>query len=305
MVRGIEKRRIVDDDHDRKNFVTRMGTLCLRTNTTIYAWAMMPNHAHILLKSGPGGISYYMRRLLSGYAITYNLRHRRHGHLFQNRYKSIVCEEDAYFKELVRYIHLNPLRANIVDTLPKLTTYRWCGHGVVLGRFQHPWQDRDYVLRWFGQRQGEAKKHYQQFVKKGVDQGSRPDLVGGGLVRSMGGWAAVKSARRQGIKEKGDERILGSGNFVEKLLSEAERKIKCQFNPGELPEKAKEEINAYCQQHDIEIELIRSGSRAGRVPKHRAELAVTLVTRMGLSMAETGRQLGLSTSGVAQILRRR
>jgi REP element-mobilizing transposase RayT len=105
MVRGIEKRYIVDDNLDRENFVTRMGELCLETKTVIYAWALMSNHAHILLRSGPEGLSRYMRRLLSGYAITYNLRHRRYGHLFQNRYKSIVCEEDVYFKELVRYIH--------------------------------------------------------------------------------------------------------------------------------------------------------------------------------------------------------
>jgi REP element-mobilizing transposase RayT len=305
IVRGIEKRCIVNDDKDRENFVTRMGELCLETKTAIYAWALMPNHAHILLRSGPEGISTYMRRLLSGYAITYNLRHRRYGHLFQNRYKSIVCDQDAYFKELVRYIHLNPLRANIVDTLSKLAKYRWCGHGIVLGRFQNTWQDREYVLRWFGQKQEEAKKQYHQFVKKGADLGSRPDLIGGGLVRSLGGWAAVKSIRRRDLKQKGDERILGSGKFVEKLLAEAERKTKHQFTTLGLLEKAKAAMDDYCQQHDIEIDLIRSGSRAGRVPKHRAELAIKLVTQMGLSMAETGRQLGLSTSGVAQILRRR
>ena len=64
---------------------------------------------HILLKSGPAGLSRFMRRLLTGYAVSYNIRHQRHGHVFQNRYKSIVCDEDAYFQELVRYIHLNPL----------------------------------------------------------------------------------------------------------------------------------------------------------------------------------------------------
>lgn len=305
IVRGIEKHCIVDDDEDRENFVTRMGELSLETKTAIYAWALMSNHAHILLRSGPEGISTYMRRLLSGYAITYNLRHRRHGHLFQNRYKSIVCEEDAYFKELVRYIHLNPLRASMVDSLSKLEKYRWCGHGVILGRFQNTWQDREYVLRWFGEKQGEAKKQYQAFVQKGVDLGSRPDLIGGGLVRSLGGWAAVKSIRRQNVKEKGDQRILGSGKFVEKLLSEAERKTKHQFTTSEPLEKAKAAMDAYCQQHDIEMDLIRSGSRAGRVSKHRAELAIKLVSEIGLTMAETGRQLGLSTAGVAQILRRR
>jgi hypothetical protein len=95
-----------------------------------------------------------IRRLLSGYAISYNLRH---GRLFQNRYKSIVCEEDNYFKELVRYIHLNPFRANMVETPAKLERYRWCRHGVVLGRQENDWQDRDYVLKWFGKKHGEAK----------------------------------------------------------------------------------------------------------------------------------------------------
>jgi len=111
IVRGIEKRRIVDDQKDRENFIYRLGELASDTGTSIYSWALMTNHLHLLLHSGEKGLSSFMRRLLTGYAIEYNRRHKRHGHLFQNRYKSIVCDEDAYFLELVRYIHLNPLRA--------------------------------------------------------------------------------------------------------------------------------------------------------------------------------------------------
>jgi REP element-mobilizing transposase RayT len=108
MVRGIERRRIVKDVADRKNFVKRLGELAAGTKTTIYAWALLTNHAHILLRSSEIGLSGFMRRLLTGYAISYNRRHRRWGHLFQNRFKSIICDEDAYFTEPVRYIHLNP-----------------------------------------------------------------------------------------------------------------------------------------------------------------------------------------------------
>src|SRR5262245_31856167 len=108
MVRGIEKRQIVDDETDRRDFVRRLGALAEETRTPIYAWALMSNHVHILLCSGALGLAKFMRRLLTGYAVSYNLRHRRHGHLFQNRYKSIVCDGDSYFTELVRYIHLNP-----------------------------------------------------------------------------------------------------------------------------------------------------------------------------------------------------
>ena len=133
----------------------------------------MSNHAHVLLRSGPPGLPTLMRRLLSGYATSYNRRHRRYGHLFQNRYQSIVCEEDPYFKELGRHIHLNPFRAKLVDSLGKLDRYRWCGHGVVIGRRSNGWQDRDYVLKWFGTTEGEARKAYRHFVEDGIDQGRR------------------------------------------------------------------------------------------------------------------------------------
>jgi putative transposase len=178
IIRGIERRRIVDDNVDRNDFVGRMGRIALDTGTVIYGWSLMTNHCHILARSGLLGLPTYMRRLLTGYAISYNRRHSRHGHLFQNRYKSIICEEDAYFKELVRYIHLNPLRAKLVESVTKLDRYRWCGHSVLMGRVENDWQDRDYVLGWFGSTEGKAKRFYRQYVKKGLEQGRRPELVG-------------------------------------------------------------------------------------------------------------------------------
>ena len=150
IIRGIEKKDIVNDKYDRKNIVSRMGDLAEETNTTIYAWALMSNHMHILLKSGLLGLSRFMRRLLTGYAITYNIRHKRHGHLFHNRYKSIVCDEDTHFQELVRYIHLNPLRAKIVKNMSELDRYPWSGHSAIMGRKKKEWQDVEYVLSWFG-----------------------------------------------------------------------------------------------------------------------------------------------------------
>ena len=136
IIRGIERRRIVDDDQDRSEFVSRLGKLASETGTSIYAWALMTNHAHILLSSGPAGLAKFMRRFLTGYAVSYNLRHR-HGHLFQNRYRSIICDGDRYFAELVRYIHLNPLRVKLVADLKELEKYPYCGHGVILGETGH------------------------------------------------------------------------------------------------------------------------------------------------------------------------
>ena len=189
IVRGLERGAIVQDDADRAAFVTRLGDVALATGTRVYAWALLPNHAHFLVRSGPAGLPTFMRRLLTGYAITFNLRHKRVGHLFQNRYKSIVVEADNYFRELVRYLHLNPLRAKLVAGLAALDRYPWSGHATVVGRIPRPWQDRQAVLAWFGAPERRALRAYRRYMREGIPLGRRSELVGGGLVRSLGGWA--------------------------------------------------------------------------------------------------------------------
>ncbi len=117
IVRGIERKAIFKDCHDRDNFLDRLGTILTESSTACYAWVLMTNHVHFLLKTGLPPLATVMRRLLTGHAVQFNRRHKRHGHLFQNRYKSFLCEEDPYLLELVRYIHLNPIRAGIVKDL--------------------------------------------------------------------------------------------------------------------------------------------------------------------------------------------
>jgi putative transposase len=304
MLRGIGRRNIIDDDIDRGNFVSRMGEIAIETGTSIYAWALMTNHAHILLRSSPVGLPTFMRRFLSGYAMSYNRRHKRYGHLFQNRYKSIICEEDPYFKELVRYIHLNPLRARLVETLTKLNRYKWCGHGVILKGWEAEWQDRKYVLKWFGGNEGEALKSYREFLKKGIALGKRPDLTGGGLIRSMGGWSIVKAMRKSGVKEESDERILGGGEFVSEVIRHAEERIKYQLPEMEVQKNIKSVIAKWCKKEKIPVAMLQSGSRRVPLPELRKRIALELISNFGVSLAETARQLGISTSGVAQIVKR-
>lgn len=304
IVRGIERRRIVDDDEDRQDFVSRLGKAAQDTGTAVYAWALMTNHAHMLVHSGPAGLPTMMRRFLSGYAIRYNRRHGRYGHLFQNRYKSIVCEEDAYFKELVRYIHLNPLRAGLVDTHPKLERYRWCGHGVVLNRFENPWQDREYVLKWFNEKEGEAKKAYRAFVKAGVALGKRPDLTGGGLIRSMGGWSVVKALRVDGLKDESDERILGSGEFVTEMIQQAGDWVRHQLPAADLQSTIRKVIDVYCKDEGVKPEALKTGGRRPPLPQVRKKIVLELVGDNGVPLAAAARHLGISTSGVAQIMKR-
>lgn len=225
IVRGIEGRKIFRDAADREDFTDRLANLLLETKTRCFAWALLPNHAHLLLQTGLTPIASLMRRLLTGYAVSFNLKHRRHGHLFQNRYKSILCQEDAYLKELVRYIHLNPLRAGVVPDLKSLDRYPWVGHSAVVGKIKQEWQDTEYVLSHFGDTRLKARAAYRSFVERGVSEGRRTDLIGGGLIRSAGGWDHVAKLRKANLFMKSDERILGSGDFVEEVLRQADDQL--------------------------------------------------------------------------------
>jgi putative transposase len=220
--RGIEGSKIFRDREHREDFLDRLGRLCEGKALSVYAWALLGTHFHLLIRSGNQSLSQSMRKLLTGYVVNFNRRHKRYGHLFQNRYKSILCEEDPYLLELTRYIHLNPLRARMVKDLRELRFYPWAGHSVIMGKQERGWQDVGAVLGYFGRRKKKAMAGYEEYVREGIEKGRRPELVGGGLRRSLGGWSEVLSLRRRGEKTVSDERILGSGEFIEQLLSKAE-----------------------------------------------------------------------------------
>ena len=214
-----------EDDTDRYNFIARLGDILLETKTPCYAWALIPNHFHILTRTGGAPLATVMRRLLTGYAISFNRRHKRSGHLFQNRYKSILCQEDTYLLELVRYIHLNPLRAGLVADLKQLARFAFSGHSRIMGKIKNDWQDVDKVLGLFDERRRHAMRRYAEFISNGVSEGRRPELTGGGLLRSVGGWHMLSALRRTKVHFKSDERVLGDSDFVETVLHNASETI--------------------------------------------------------------------------------
>ena len=304
IIRGIERRKIFRDNKDRDNFIDRLSDLLPATQTACYAWAFIPNHAHFLFRSG-GEISNLMRRLLTGYAIYFNRRHRRHGQLFQNRYKSIICQEDMYFRELIRYIHLNPLRAKIVSDIKELNKYQYSGHSVLIGRKKHAWQDTEYVLSYFGKKVSESRKAYLSYVKKGIDQGRRPELTGGGLVRSLGGWTMIKKLRLKGQDRiKGDERILGDGEFVTALLSEAKEKLERSYKLNALGYDLKKISQIVSRIYDIETEEIYSKGRRKVQVEARDLLCYWAVRELGISCTDLAKQLEMTQPGVGYAVSR-
>lgn len=174
-----------------------------------------------------------------------------------------------------------------------------------MGRVNYEWQDRDYVLNWFGSKENEAVKGYREFVKGGIDAGRRPELVGGRLIRSLGGWSEVISMRRRGERELGDERILGDGSFVERILREADDNVKRQLKPYEGKNEIAEVVQAVCKKKGINVQELKSGGRRKDVSQARAEIALTLVQNHGIPFAEIARNVGVTTSGIFRILRRK
>ena len=244
-----------------------------------------------------------MRKLLTGYVVKFNRRHERYGHLFQNRYKSILCEEDPYLLELTRYIHLNPIRAGRVKTMKELATYVWTGHAVIMGKVRREWQDCDTVLDYFGKRRGEAVRKYENYVADGVKMGKRPELVGGGLTRSQGGWSEVISLRRKGEGEASDERILGSGGFVERVLEEAEEWLKETLRWKKKATDLKTLLKEVAKREKLKEAELMGRSRRGAVVSGRKLFCQIAVRKLGYTGASVARFLGMTTSSINRMAR--
>jgi len=304
IARGIARKPIFKDDIDRNNFLDRFGSILVETKTPCCAWALIPNHFHLLLRTGNVPVATVMRRLLTGYAVSYNRRHKRWGHLFQNRYKSILCQEETYLLELVRYIHLNPLRAKLVKNLQGLDNYLFCGHHYLLRKSHKDWQETAVVLQRFGSTIRTARRKYREFVQKGVSQGRRPELVGGGLIRSHGGWAAVKALRKSKAYLKGDERILGESDFVEQVLAKAEedlgKKYKIRTTGLDLA-KVTERVSEVM---GVEKEKVLAAGKYRETVAARSLLCYWAVRKLGFSMAEMSKRLHISSPAVSQSVKR-
>lgn len=299
MVRGIEGRPIFRDDPDREDFLRRLAVVIRERGLTLYAWAFLPNHVHLLLRTGGVPLSRAMRSLLTGYAGAFNRRHRRRGHLFQNRYKSIVVEEEPYLLELVRYIHLNPVRAEVVPDLRRLDRYPYSGHAVLLGHRELPVQATGDILARFAAATPRARRRYQVFVGEGLPQGRRPELQGGGLIRSLGGWQAVQALRRGREQYTGDERVLGGTEFVLALQQEVE---------GRRTRRPHADLQGIvarvCAAGGLHPEALRGGGRRPAVAEARAGIAYLWVGVLGQSGRALAQVLGVQPAAVYKAARR-
>jgi hypothetical protein len=202
--------------------------------------------------------------------------------------------------ELVRYIHLNPLRAKLVNDLKALKTYRWCGHSALIGKIEVSFQDTDYVLKLFGQSFKQARSSYESYVSRGVNQGRRPDLVGGGLLRSVGGWAKLRGFRDIGIRIKGDERILGSSDFVERILKNADEQLEEKYRLQAEVSSIQTLVEKVADFYKIDSEDLRSASKERHITGARRVLCYLAVRKLGFSCVNVSKEAGISAATVSK-----
>jgi REP-associated tyrosine transposase len=259
ITRGNQRQRIFRDDRDRGKYLEILSSLKKQYSFRIPAYVLMLNHVHLLLESGEVPLSRIMQRLGSGYTQYFNRRHKQVGHLFQGRYKAILCDKDSYLLELTRYLHLNPVRAKVVkDPLD----YLWSSYVGYVGETQgQQWLDSAEVLEQFSKIVREARKLYRRFVMEGIGDGHKEEYY-----------------------DVLEGRFLGDKEFAEEIKAKAEvpgyvrMKIKPQVLLGVacavLGRRRAEVIGA-----SKDRERVRAREAICYVGRNRTELSVTALAK--------------------------
>lgn len=297
--RGLERRYIFADAADKRDFLSRLGRCLARYQAQCLAWAIMSNHYHLLLRAGTQPLSSLMASLLGGYAGCYNRRHNRVGYVFQNRFKSILCEEDRYLLELVRYIHLNPVRAGMVSELKQLERYPWTGHAGIVSKNPHDWYATDEVLRFFGDTRKKARSAYRNFVKAGLSIPNNGRYSGGGLIRSNGGWESVGLMRAEHSRSIGDERILGSGGFVEQALSDDELRVDRKTRRRQQGWTLDELVRCVCNAYEVDESSLTVKARMNNLAIAKSLICFWGFEELGLTLVEIGARLQIRQQSVS------
>ncbi len=159
MARGNRREPIFLDDEDRADFLRRVIRLKSRFEIEVHAFVLMPNHVHLVVRRRHRSVGSFMLALLSPFALAFNRRHGTVGHVFQSRYKGLVCEDETYLLRLIRYVHHNPLRAG----LTRSTHFLWSSYAAYLDDNLWPWVDTAPVLALFGRDASEACEAFREF----------------------------------------------------------------------------------------------------------------------------------------------
>ncbi|MCF6178430.1 MAG: transposase [Geopsychrobacter sp.] len=273
MLRGNGGADVFFADADRYRFFLLLQQGIERFGFRVHAYCLMSNHIHLALQVGKIPLSRIMQNLSFRYTQWINWRTKRHGHLFQGRYKAVLVEEDEYLLQLVAYLHLNPLRAGMVESP---ADYRWSGHRAYMGQEQIPWLSCDAVLSRFAKKIKPARRLFTEFVLSQKGLGHRKEFHGAGCK---------------------DARIFGEDSFLNEVLQQAEE---VPLQRSDLGETLKL-VSGYFNR---DVGELRLPGQSQNLSKLRAFAAWAVLDYSDATLADLGRWLDRDSSSLSSAVRR-
>jgi REP element-mobilizing transposase RayT len=288
MGRGIDGQRIFSDDQSRRCFLDLLAEGLNRCGCRCYAWSLMDNHFHLVIRCGELSLDSLMRPLLSRYARYFNRLVGRRGYLYGDRYRSIVSQDQGYLEELIRYVNLNPLRAGIVTDLQGLAAYEWCGHGVIMGVRACEFQDTQPVLRRFGSTAAKARTAYLRFLEEGLEPGDEDRLI-----------ALVRESNRGLVKDDRPECwVIGDRDFVLNAMSKNRSRLALRRTALEQWSLASV-CARVAEQRGVTVDAIRRRERKSKGSKARKEFCYIACRLLQFPVVQVAQFLGCSPPAVS------
>ena len=306
MSRAISNIKIFSDDSDCSDFLSRMLSNVHLNSLKVFAWVLMPSHFHFLVETGNTPLSVCMHKILTGFAKNFNRKHGHSGHVFRSRYKSILVDRESYFLELIRYIHLNPVRKGLVKDVNDLSNYPWSGHLSLISSSKNNLMQTEAVLERFGSDRLDSIYAYVKFLEDGLDLKEQTVFKHGCYSISNKGLTAVNpdSYPEQNTRYN---RILGSHDFSLKILEELRERGQ-RFNSYEEQEIEYDRIINIAENiaklYGISVKALRGSARSRKVSSARSIFCAILIDHLGISQAKVSRFLSISDAAVLQLLRK-
>lgn len=273
ILRGNGGRTIFFDDKDRTRFYFLVQEGIERFGHRIHAFCLMSNHVHLAIQVGDVTLSRILQNLSFRYTRWVNRRQNRSGHLFQGRYKAVLVDADVYLQELTRYIHVNPVRAEMVK---EPEDYPWSGHRVYLGLETIPWLTTEWVLSQFSERLATARRAYKRFVMDGKGNGRQEEYHRG---------------------SESDGRILGDDTFIDRVLEEKQTKPRLKTNLSRV-------IKQVCGRYSVKERELGIRGKDRRLAEMRAMIAWLIMELEVSTLSELGKLTGRDITTLSSAVKR-
>lgn len=258
MARGIDGRNLFYDEEDHNEFLNRFRKYLITTGFRCISWNLMDNHYHMIIQTNEKPLDSLFGPLNGGYALWYNKKYKRHGYLFQYRFKSVLCQDSHHVSDLIRYIHLNPLRANIISAYDKLTDWKWSSHNLLIGSpnaIGADFVDRKATLNRFSQNENDALTLYNQHLQEGIDSPNK----------RTSGWLPKTEQTELASAHKGWISIIGDPEFVRKAMENHAIGLYRLHRKGDYPHVLKKIASEACSLFNLTLEdLKRRGRKNAR-----------------------------------------